>query len=60
MAEVTQNAQLSSDLLHTMFASNMTNMIVLDLMVAATILLAHRIFLANERRLNATSPTPKE
>ena len=60
MADIAQNAQLSGDLLQAMFASNMTNMIVLDLVVAATIVLAHRFFLANERRINSTSSTPNE
>ena len=60
MADIVQNTQLSGDALQTMFSSGMTGMIILDLVVAATILLAHRAFLANERKINAPSSTPNQ
>ncbi len=55
MADIAQNAQASSDMLQAMFASHMTNMILLDLVVAVGILLAHRWFIHTERKANAAS-----
>jgi hypothetical protein len=54
MADIAQTTQASSDMIQTMFASRMTDMIVLDLVVAVAILLAHRWFIVSERKSNAT------
>ncbi len=53
MADIPQNAQVSGELLQAMFASRMTDMIVLDLVVAVAILLAHRWFIHSERKKDA-------
>jgi hypothetical protein len=50
MADIAQNAQVSSDALQAMFNLRMTDMIIIDLAVAVVILLAHRWFVLNERR----------
>jgi hypothetical protein len=44
---------MSSDMIQAMFETRMTSMVILDLVVAAAIVLAHRWFLASERRINA-------
>lgn len=46
---------LPSDVLHTVFASSMTNMLALDLAIGLVILIAHRWFLINERKENAAA-----
>lgn len=53
MTDLAQNAQMSSDMIQAMFETRMTSMVILDLVVAAAIVLAHRWFLASERRINA-------
>ncbi|MBP0577943.1 hypothetical protein J8I29_01350 [Labrys sp. LIt4] len=58
MTDISQNAQISSDWFSYFFNSTMLSMIVLDLIVALVILIAHRWFVLNERKLNATSITP--
>lgn len=55
MTDISQNAQISSDWFSYFFNSTMLSMIVLDLIVALVILIAHRWFLSNERKINAAS-----
>ncbi|MGJ4857249.1 hypothetical protein AB4037_01610 [Labrys sp. KB_33_2] len=57
MTDISQNAQISSDWFSYFFNSTMLSMIVLDLIVALVILIAHRWFVLNERKINATSTT---
>jgi hypothetical protein len=59
MTDISQNAQISSDWFSYFFNSTMLSMIVLDLIVALVILIAHRWFVLNERKINATSTTTK-
>lgn len=55
MTDISQNAQVSSDWFNYFFSTTMLSMIVLDVIIALVIIAAHRWFVLNERKLNATS-----
>lgn len=58
MTDISQTAQISSNWFDYFLNSTMLSMIVLDAIVALVILIAHRWFVLNERKINATSSIP--